>query len=175
MINAKINDLSYFRTRCGKRMNVRRYLELNQSESGKKEYQDLVKELSPNSKLVMNCVKAFLVGGFICTIGEVITEWLAYMGYPKEERGLYTAMILIFVASLLTGLGIYDKFGKFSGAGTIVPITGFSNSISAPALEFKKEGLILGVGAKIFVVAGPVIMYGTIASVVVGIIYYFLS
>ena len=148
---------------------------LDQSESGKKKYQDLVKEFSPNSKLLMNCTKAFFVGGFICTIGEVITNWLAYMGYPKEERGLYTAMILIFVASLLTGLGLYEKFGKFSGAGTIVPITGFSNSISAPALEFKKEGFILGVGAKMFIVAGPVIVYGTIASIIVGIIYYFIS
>ncbi len=141
----------------------------------KKQYQQRVKELSPNSHIVKDCLKAFLVGGIICTIGQVITNLLDNYGLSKNETSMYTSMILIFIASLLTGLGIYQKIGHFAGAGSIVPITGFSNSVTSPALEFKKEGFILGLGAKIFIVAGPVILYGTLASVLVGLVYYFVK
>ena len=141
----------------------------------KKQYQQRVKELSPNSHIVRDCLKAFLVGGIICTIGQVITNLLDNYGLSKNETSMYTSMILIFIASLLTGLGIYQKIGHFAGAGSIVPITGFSNSVTSPALEFKKEGFILGLGAKIFIVAGPVILYGTLASVLVGHVYYFVK
>lgn len=141
----------------------------------KKQYQQRVKELSPNSHIVRDCLKAFLVGGIICTIGQVITNLLDNYGLSKNETSMYTSMILIFIASLLTGLGIYQKIGHFAGAGSIVPITGFSNSVTSPALEFKKEGFILGLGAKIFIVAGPVILYGTLASVLVGLVYYFVK
>ena len=149
--------------------------QLDQSEAGKKTYQELVKQHSPNSHLAKDCLRAFLVGGAICTVGQVIMNWLAYAGFSRDERGLYTSIILICVASLLTGLGVYGKLGKFAGAGSIVPITGFSNAITAPAIEFKKEGFILGVGAKMFVIAGPVIVYGVVTSVAVGVVYYLLT
>lgn len=146
------------------------------SEKQKKleqEFQAMVKKASPNSNLLLDCLKAFFVGGIICCIGQFITNMLANYGFSKNETGMYTSIILIFIASLLTGLGVYAKIGKFAGAGSIVPITGFSNSVTSPALEFKKEGFILGLGAKIFTIAGPVILYGTLTSVIVGIIYYF--
>ncbi|WP_250277659.1 stage V sporulation protein AC [[Clostridium] colinum] len=139
------------------------------------EYQQRVKELSPNSKIGQNCFRAFIVGGTICCIGQFITNILDKYGLTRNETGMYTSMILIFIASLLTGLGIYQKIGHFAGAGSIVPITGFSNSVTSPALEFKKEGFILGLGAKIFILAGPVILYGTLTSVLVGLVYYFVK
>nr|WP_317357111.1 stage V sporulation protein AC [uncultured Tyzzerella sp.] len=139
------------------------------------EYQQRVKELSPNSHIVRDCFRAFLVGGIICALGQIITNLLDVYGLSRNEMGMYTSMILIFIASLLTGLGIYQKIGRFAGAGSIVPITGFSNSVTSPALEFKKEGFILGLGAKIFIVAGPVILYGTLTSVLVGLVYYFVK
>lgn len=154
---------------------------MNQNVKSKKqqqleqEFQAMVKKASPNSNLLLDCLKAFLVGGLICTIGQFITNMLSSYGFSKNETGMYTSIILIFVASLLTGLGLYAKIGKFAGAGSIVPITGFSNSVTSPALEFKKEGFILGLGAKIFTIAGPVILYGTLTSVIVGIIYYFVK
>lgn len=146
-----------------------------QEEKMQKQYQKMVDKISPNSKIGTNCLKAFFVGGLICTFGQLITNILANYGLSKNETSMYTAIILIFIASLLTGLGIYSKIGKFAGAGSIVPITGFSNSVTSPALEFKKEGFILGLGAKIFIIAGPVILYGTLTSVIVGIIYYFFK
>lgn len=141
----------------------------------KKTYSKMVKTASPNSDTLKNCLKAFLVGGLICCLGQFITNILANHGLPHEEASVYTSVILIALASLLTGLGWYSKLGKFAGAGSIVPITGFSNSVTAPAIEFKKEGFILGVGAKIFIIAGPVILYGTLTSIAVGLIYYFVK
>lgn len=138
------------------------------------EYQELIKSYSPNSKVAANCAKAFVVGGIICVIGQLIVNYFISIGVTKDMASTYNAIILIFVAVLLTGLGWYSKLGKFAGAGSIVPITGFANAIAAPAIEHKKEGLIMGVGAKMFVVAGPVIVYGTVASVVVGAVYYFM-
>lgn len=138
-------------------------------------FQQMVKEASPNSTLGLNCIKAFCVGGIICAIGQGITNFFASYDLSLLETSMYTLMVLIFIASILTGLGLYSKLGKFAGAGSIVPITGFSNSVTSPALEFKKEGFILGLGAKIFIIAGPVILYGTLASVLVGFVYYFIK
>ncbi|GHU50742.1 stage V sporulation protein AC [Clostridia bacterium] len=140
---------------------------------GKEKYKEMVKETAPKSKTTANSFRAFIVGGGICVIGQIIHNLCLSAGAGRDSAGTYTAVVLIFLGCLLTGLGIYDKIGKFAGAGSVVPITGFANSVSAPAIEFKKEGYVLGVGAKIFVVAGPVIVYGTISSIIVGLIYYF--
>jgi len=139
----------------------------------KAEYREIVKQASPNSSLLVSCVKAFVVGGLICDAGQFVNNLYIGAGTPKDTASVYTSVILIFFGVLLTGLGLYQKLGKFAGAGSIVPITGFANSVASPALEFKSEGYIFGVGAKMFVVAGPVIVYGVAASVVIGIIYYF--
>ncbi|MCD8159169.1 MAG: stage V sporulation protein AC [Clostridiales bacterium] len=139
-----------------------------------KEYDKLVKEASPNSPILKNCLKAFVSGGLICCIGQFLINVFSACGIVAESRNMLVSVILIGEASFLTGLGWYSKIGKFCGAGSIVPITGFSNSVTAPAVEFKKEGLILGLGAKIFIVAGPVILYGTLTSILVGIIYCFV-
>jgi stage V sporulation protein AC len=140
----------------------------------KKQYKTMVEKASPNSHIVTNCLKAFLVGGMICALGQFIGNTLINSGLSKDSASMYTSIILMFLAALATGIGWYDTLGKFAGAGSVVPITGFSNSVTAPAVEFKKEGFILGVGAKMFVIAGPVIVYGTFASVVIGLIYFLL-
>lgn len=144
-------------------------------EVTKEEYSEMVKKASPNSPTAINCIKAFAVGGIICSIGQFIFNWCSVMGLSTDDSNTYVSVILVVLASLFTGLGWYSKLGKFAGAGSIVPITGFSNSVTAPAIEFKKEGFILGLGAKIFIVAGPVILYGVLTSIAVGIIYYFVS
>ena len=135
----------------------------------------MVKKASPNSPILSNCLKAFVVGGFICCIGQFIINVFLDWGYSMADAQLSGSIILIFLSVLFTGLGLYSKFGKFSGAGTIVPITGFANSVASPAIEFKKEGMIFGLGAKMFIVAGPVIVYGTLSSFAVGIVYYIIS
>jgi len=142
--------------------------------SDKKRYDEMVKAASPPSTVGVNCLKAFLVGGTICAIGEIIHSILLTRNLSRDDAGLITAGILIVAAILLTTLGLYNRLGKHAGAGSIVPITGFANAIAAPAMEYKQEGLVLGVGAKMFVIAGPVLVYGTMASVVVGLIYYFI-
>ena len=139
------------------------------------EYGELVDMVTPNSHILVNCSRAFFVGGTICTIAEGIKQWLFFHSYTKDEASMIVNIILIGLTSLLTGLGLFNKIGKFSGAGTIVPITGFANSVVSPAIEYKKEGWILGMGAKMFTVAGPVIVYGIVTSVFVGFIYYFLG
>ncbi len=144
-------------------------------EVTKEQYSDMVKKASPNSHIFLNCIKAFIVGGIICCIGQLITNCCNVLGLSTEDSASYTSIILVVIGSVLTALGLYSKIGKFAGAGSIVPITGFSNSVTAPAIEFKKEGFVLGLGAKIFIVAGPVILYGVLTSIVVGIIYYFVS
>lgn len=145
---------------------------MNDYEENKKEYAELVKKASPNSPLWSNCIKAFVVGGGICVIGQLLTNAFLGKGMSQEDAALSTSIILILGSAVLTGFGLYGRFGSFSGAGTIVPITGFANSVVSPAIEFKKEGFILGLGAKIFVVAGPVILYGVLTSMAVGLIYY---
>lgn len=146
---------------------------MEQTEIGKKIYQEQVKDVSPNSRLGLNCIRAFVGGGIICVIGQLIKNFFLAQQMSEETARFATVSVLIFLGMLLTGLGWYDKLSERIGAGASVPITGFANAIAAPAIEFKKEGLILGLGAKMFVIAGPVILYGTVASVVVGLIYYF--
>jgi stage V sporulation protein AC len=146
---------------------------MNAKEKKKKKYAEMVKSASPKSAVFLNSIKAFLVGGSICAIGQFLYNRFEAMGFSQENAGLMVAGTLIVTAILLTALQVYDRIAKFAGAGTIVPITGFANAIAAPAIEHKKEGLVLGVGAKMFVIAGPVIVYGTITSVIIGLIYYF--
>ena len=148
---------------------------MNKTELDKQLYAEMVEQASPKSTIFTNCIKAFLVGGSICAIAQIIQDTLLRLGLVREDASLVTASILIAVAILLTALGLYSKIGKHAGAGSIVPVTGFANSIAAPAIEHKKEGLVLGVGAKMFVIAGPVIVYGLATSVIVGLIYYFSS
>lgn len=139
------------------------------------EYINYVSEKSPKSKLGINCLKAFIIGGLICTIGQCFLNLYKYLGADKETAFTLVTVTMIFLGSLLTGLNIYPKIAKHGGAGTLVPVTGFSNAVTAPALEAKTEGYVLGVGAKIFTIAGPVILYGTLSSIVCGLIYFFIK
>lgn len=136
-----------------------------------KQYQDYVDKKTPNSPIIKNCFNAFWVGGLICIIGQIISDFCKFRGFSEESSGAITSIILIGISAFLTGLNIFNKIGKFAGAGSIVPITGFSNSIVSPAMEYKSEGYIMGVGAKMFTVAGPVLVYGISASILVGIVY----
>ena len=137
-----------------------------------KQYGKLVQDLSPKSPILKDCINAFWIGGLICTIGQLIMSGYGALGLGKQDAGTATSMTLVALSALLTGLSLYDNIAKHAGAGTLVPITGFANSIAAPAVEFKTEGFILGVGAKMFTIAGPVIVYGVSASVVYGLIYW---
>ena len=138
----------------------------------KKRYSELVKEKSPNSHTVTDCLKAFLVGGGICALGEVLFELYKSLGLEEKQGRTMVSLSLILLASTLTALGIFPKVAKFAGAGTLVPITGFANAVTSAAIEFRSEGFILGMGAKMLTIAGPVIVYGTLASVVYGVIYW---
>ena len=138
----------------------------------KNKYSKLVKEKSPNSNTFMECIRAFLIGGGICAFGEVLFEIYKRLGLDEKHDRALVSLSLIFIASVLTMIGVFDKIAKVAGAGTLVPITGFSNAVTSAAIEFKSEGFILGVGAKMFTIAGPVIVYGTVARVVYGIIYW---
>ena len=137
-----------------------------------KRYDQLVKELSPCSPAWKDCAWAFCVGGGICALGQFFINWYTTLGLPKADASGAASMTLVAIAALLTGLGVFDDIAKRAGAGTLVPITGFANAIAAPAVEFKTEGFILGLGAKMFTIAGPVIVYGLSASVVYGLIYW---
>ena len=137
-----------------------------------KEYEKLVADMAPKSPIVKDCIFAFLIGGLICAIGQLIMNGYAALGLEKTDASTATSMTLVALSALLTGLSLYDNIAKHAGAGTLVPITGFANAISAAAVEFKTEGFILGVGAKMFTIAGPVIVYGVSASVVYGLIYW---
>ena len=137
-----------------------------------KEYAKLVKDMSPKSPIWRDCLNAFWIGGLICAIGQVIMNGYLAMGLPEKEAGTAMSMTLVAMSALLTGFSLYDNIAKHAGAGTLVPITGFANAISSAAIEFKTEGFILGVGAKMFTIAGPVIVYGVSASVVYGVIYW---
>ena len=137
-----------------------------------REYGKIVKDLSPNSPMWKDCLLAFLVGGLICALGQLAVNGYTALGLEKEDAGTAASMSLVALSALLTGLSVYDDIAKHAGAGTLVPITGFANAVAAPAVEFKTEGFILGVGAKIFQIAGPVIVYGVSASVVYGLIYW---
>jgi stage V sporulation protein AC len=137
-----------------------------------KEYGKLVRDLSPKSPAWKDCLNAFWIGGLICAIGQAIMNGYLALELDQEAAGTATSMTLVVLSALLTGLSLYDNIAKYAGAGTLVPITGFANAIAAPAVEFKTEGFILGVGANMFKIAGPVIVYGTVASVVYGVIYW---
>jgi len=137
-----------------------------------KEYGKLVADLCPKSPMWKDCAKAFVVGGLICTVGQVFINWYSSLGLEKDQASTAASMTLVLISAILTGLSLYDNLAKHAGAGTLVPITGFANSIAAPAVEFKTEGFILGVGAKMFTIAGPVIVYGVSASVIYGFVYW---
>ena len=141
----------------------------------KEEYAEMLGSQSPPSNLLLDMVWAFVVGGLICTIGQAISEFYKSCGLDQTAVSAATAITLVFLGGLLTALHLYDKIAKKAGAGTLVPITGFSNAIVSPAMEFKSEGFVLGLGAKLFAIAGPVLVYGISASVIYGLILFFLS
>lgn len=137
-----------------------------------KEYEKLVQKAAPKSPMGKDCLNAFWIGGLICLLGQLLTNVYGAAGLDKDAAATATSITLVALSALLTGMSLYDNLAKYGGAGTLVPITGFANAIAAPAVEFKTEGFILGVGAKLFTIAGPVIVYGLSASVVYGFIYW---
>lgn len=143
-------------------------------EISKKNYKKMAERQSPPSPILKNCTKAFLVGGAICVLGQGIINFFEARGMEFEDASCIASCTLVFLSVLLTGLNIYGKIAKHAGAGTLVPITGFANAVASPAIEFKSEGFILGLGAKIFVIAGPVIVYGVLSSILAGIIKYIM-
>jgi stage V sporulation protein AC len=137
----------------------------------KESYKEVVDSFTPKNKILKNCVMAFIFGGAICTLGEIIKNiFITGFDIPSDDAGVMASVVLVGLSALLTGLGIYDNLGKIAGAGTIVPITGFANSVVSPALEYKKEGLVLGTAANIFKLAGPVLVYGYLSSFIVGLL-----
>lgn len=145
------------------------------SEKEKQAFRKYADKNSPKSNLLMDCVCAFVVGGLICVLGQGITDFAKYLGVNSENVKTLTPVALVFLSCLFTGLGWYSKLAKHAGAGTLVPITGFANAVASPAIDSKSEGYVLGVGAKMFTIAGPVILYGSVASVIWGVIYYFMN
>lgn len=139
------------------------------------EYNEYVKQVTPKVNVVSACIKAFVSGGTICIIGQFIMNMLMKYEVSREDASLYTTIILIFLSVLLTGLNVYPYIAKWGGAGTLVPITGFANSVVSPAIEFKKEGQVFGVGCKIFTIAGPVILYGILSSALLGFVYWLVN
>lgn len=143
---------------------------MNPIES-KEIYKEYVDKKSPNSPIIKNCFNAFLVGGLICTLGQIILNICKERGIDAQISGTIVSILLIGLSAFLTGLNLFNKIGKFAGAGSLIPITGFANSIVSPAMEYKSEGYVMGVGGKMFTVAGPVLVFGISASIIVGIIY----
>jgi stage V sporulation protein AC len=141
----------------------------------KEEYKKYVDKKSPDSKLLRNLVRAFAVGGGICLVGQFFTNFFMQRGLNKDMAASLTSMTMVFLGVLFTGLNVYDELGRYAGAGSIVPITGFANSIVSPAMEYKSEGYVMGIGARMFLIAGPVLVYGISVSVAVGILYYLLK
>lgn len=149
---------------------------MSKMQLDKDEYKKYVEKISPKPNYLKNCIRAFLVGGLICCMGQGINDfYMKIINLDKLSAATATSMTLIFIGSILTGLGVYDLIGKRAGAGSIIPITGFANSIVSPAMEFKKEGYVTGVGANLFKIAGPVLVYGLTSSIVCGMIYYFVK
>lgn len=144
------------------------------SRSQQQRYRQLQRRHAPPRPLLRNAAAAFVTGGAICTVGEGVRQLFLAQGLAPDRAAAPTAAVMIFLGALLTGLGVYDRIGKFGGMGAALPITGFANSIVSPAMEFKREGWVMGVGAKMFVVAGPVIVYGLVTSFAVGLVYYLL-
>lgn len=144
-------------------------------EKKNQQYNEYVKQVTPTHSLPLNMLKAFITGGIICVIGQFLLNYCQSLGLDKDTSGGWTSLILVLLSVILTGFGIYPKLAKFGGAGTLVPITGFANSVAAPAIEFQKEGQVFGIGCKIFTIAGPVILYGVFTSWLVGLIYWILK
>lgn len=140
----------------------------------KNEYSQIVKKHSPSSNTPLNCLRAFVVGGAVCAVGQGLNDLFEFLGITGLHAKTLTSVTLIFLGILFTALHLYDKLAKIAGAGTLVPITGFANSMASPAMEFRSEGFILGIGSKMFIISGPVFVYGTLASVIWGIIYFFI-
>lgn len=138
-------------------------------------YNKYIKQVTPKTSLPKNMITAFLVGGIVCTLGQIFINYYMSMGADEEMAKAYNTITLVFLSVLFTGFGVYQKLAKFGGAGTLVPITGFANSVAAPAVEYKKEGHVFGIGVNIFSIAGPVILYGIFTSWVLGLIYYIFS
>ena len=145
---------------------------MDEKKRKEKAYQQLVKEKTPVHNVYMNMLKAFITGGSICVIGQVILNYCKDQGISKDIAGSWCAIILVFFSVILTGFNVYGKLAKWGGAGALVPITGFANSVAAPAIEYQKEGQVFGIGCKIFTIAGPVILYGIFTSWVLGILYW---
>jgi len=135
-------------------------------------YAEKVARLTPKTRTLALCIRAFWVGGLICCLGQALTMLAETLELTEITAPMFTTVILVFLGTFLTGIGVYDSIGKFAGAGSIVPITGFANSMAAPAIEYRREGLVLGVGAKLFTIAGPVLAYGISASVIAGLMYF---
>ncbi len=149
--------------------------EKKQKKQVAKAYEQYADQFTPKPNYVMNCVKAFIIGGLICVCAQLMEKGLTGSGMDEKAAGTYVTIILVMAAQLLTGLGVFDTIGKFAGAGVIVPITGFANSMVAPAIEYKKEGIVLGVGAKLFSLAGPVLVSGITVSALIGVIYWLIG
>ena len=145
---------------------------MDTSKQAQQSYDAMVKKASPNSPILGNCIKAFVSGGLICVLGQALLMLYTKKGISEADAALWVSITLIGISAVLTAFGLYEKLGKFCGAGTIVPITGFANSVVSPAIVYKKEGMVFGMAAKMFIVAGPVIVYGTLTSMAVGLIYY---
>lgn len=139
------------------------------------EFEKLKANTVPKRNVGLNCIKAFVIGGAICTFGHALLNLYMSLGLEKERASMLLSITLVFLGALFTGLDLYDSLGQFAGAGSIIPITGFANSIVSSAIEYKKEGYVMGVGAKMFTIAGPVIVYGVITSVEVGLVYYIIN
>lgn len=145
---------------------------MSQKDKRVESYAEKVKRLTPNSNLLRDCLRAFWVGGVICCIGQALNVLGDRLRLCETTGPMFTSVVLIFLGTTLTGLGVYDRIGKYAGAGSVVPITGFANSVCAPAMEFRREGMIMGLGAKLFTVAGPVLTYGITSSILAGVIYF---
>ena len=140
-----------------------------------KEYDNYVKAVTPTTNIFINVFKAFVVGGGICTLGQILGNIYSYYGVNKEDEAIYVSITLVGLSVLFTAFNLYSKLANIAGAGTLVPITGFANSVAAPTIEFKKEGQVFGIGCKVFSIAGPVILYGIVSSWIVGLIYWVLK
>lgn len=140
-----------------------------------KQYEEYVKKKTPRHNVWLNMLKAFLLGGLICFIGQVITHYCEIQGLNRDETAAWTSLALVFLSVILTGTGIYPRLAKWGGAGALVPITGFANSVAAPAIEYKKEGQVFGIGCKIFTIAGPVILYGIVTTWALGLLYWVIK
>ncbi len=141
----------------------------------KQQYNDYVNKKSPNSPILKNCFNAFWVGGLICSIGQILFDFCLFNGFNENSSSTIVTIVLIGITAILTGLNLFNRIGKFAGAGSLVPITGFANSVVSPAIEYKSEGYIMGVGAKMFTIAGPVLVFGISTSVIIGIIFNLFS